>query len=101
MNSFYDLSEGIHTLKSKELNKGTITYLDLLVMLLKHWILLFYESIIAVLMMLSIPEYPYYKFFGKVNITLPLNNTKSDNLSCPDLIFNSTKADINICFYFG
>ena len=49
-------------------------------MLLKYWILLFYESIIAVLMILSIPEYPYYKFFTRTNITLSVNDTeKLDN----------------------
>ena len=49
-------------------------------MLLKYWILLFYESIIAVLMILSVLEYPCYKFFTETNITLSVNNTeKFDN----------------------
>ena len=49
-------------------------------MLLKYWILLFYGSIIAVLMILSIPEYPCYKFFTRTNITLSVNDTeKLDN----------------------
>ena len=45
-------------------------------MLLKHWILLFYECIIVVLVILSISEYPIYKFFSKTNISIPVNETE-------------------------
>ena len=48
-------------------------------MLLRHWILLFYESIIAVLIISSLPEYPYYKFFRKTNSTVSVNITKKLN----------------------
>ena len=45
-------------------------------MLLKHWILLFYECIIVVLVILSISEYPIYKFFSKTNTSIPVNETE-------------------------
>ena len=45
-------------------------------MLLKHWILLFYECIIVVLVILSISEYPIYKFFSKTNTSIPVKETK-------------------------
>ena len=45
-------------------------------MLLKHWILLFYESIIVVLVILSISEYPIYKFFSKINTSIPVNEVE-------------------------
>ena len=45
-------------------------------MLLKHWILLFYECIIVVLVILSISEYPIYKFFSKTNTSIHVNETE-------------------------
>ena len=45
-------------------------------MLLKHWILLFYECIIVVLVILSISEYPIYKFISKTNTSIPVNETE-------------------------
>ena len=45
-------------------------------MLLKHWILLFYECIIVVLVILSISEYPIYKFLSKTNTSIPVNETE-------------------------
>ena len=45
-------------------------------MLLKHWILLFYECIIVVLVIMSISEYPIYKFFSKTNTSIPVNETE-------------------------
>ena len=45
-------------------------------MLLKHWILLFYECIIVVLVILSISEYPIYRFFSKTNTSIPVNETE-------------------------
>ena len=45
-------------------------------MLLKHWILLFYECIIVVLVILSISEYPIDKFFNKTNTSIPVNETE-------------------------
>ena len=45
-------------------------------MLLKHWILLFYECIIVVLVVLSISEYPIYKFFSKTNTSIHINGTE-------------------------
>ena len=45
-------------------------------MLLKHWILLFYECIIVVLVVLSISEYPIYKFFSKTSTSIHINGTE-------------------------
>ena len=45
-------------------------------MLLKHWILLFYECIIVVLVIMSISEYPIYQFFSKTNTSIPVNETE-------------------------
>ena len=45
-------------------------------MLLKHWILLFYECIIVVLVIMSISDYPIYKFFSKTNTSIPVNETE-------------------------
>ena len=45
-------------------------------LLTKHWILLFYECIIVVLVVLSISEYPIYKFFGKTSTSVPVNGTE-------------------------
>ena len=49
---------------------------ELLVMLLKYWILLFYESVIVVVMILSISEYPCYKFYNKTSTPAPVNDTE-------------------------
>ena len=43
-------------------------------MLLKHWIFLFYECIIVVLMILSISEYPIYRFFSKTSTSIHVND---------------------------
>ena len=45
-------------------------------MLLKHWVLLFYECLIVVLMILSISEYPIYKFYTKTSTSIHVNNIK-------------------------
>ena len=45
-------------------------------MLLKHWILLFYECVIVVLVIMSISDYPIYKFFSKTNTSIPVNETE-------------------------
>ena len=45
-------------------------------MLLKHWILLFYECIIVVLVILSFSEYPIYKFYSKTSTSVPVNDTE-------------------------
>ena len=45
-------------------------------MLLKHWILFFYECIIVVPVIMSISEYPIYKFFSITNTSIPVNETE-------------------------
>ena len=45
-------------------------------MLLKYWILLFYESLVVVLVILSVSEYPCYKFYSKTNTTLSVDDTE-------------------------
>ena len=45
-------------------------------MLPKYWILLFYESVIVVLMIVSISGYPCYKFYSKTSTSVPVNDTE-------------------------
>ena len=45
-------------------------------MLLTHWILLFYECLIVVLVILSISEYPIYKFYSKTSTSIHVNDSE-------------------------